>query len=266
MSLYLLRRTRDNSLHQSAIVSSTSEQMSKPRENVLLVPFRKVLLTGSGWGGGKHRSSPHDAKGSGPFGGAQAGAEAADHSTAGRRAVRVHGTARAAAIEKAERRRRQGHPSRAARAPVQSQAERERARGDGADSFARGVSGLWSDTGGGISGPEAQARSRARSVAPDHAGRPVVARQQAPSGNGASVAGAQALARRDGAVGHLRARLARGTKCREAVSDSHDRRRHQRAHRALRAQRFQSRESADAGELSAQAWTAGGVVYGDAHR
>src|SRR5882762_3273204 len=235
--------------------------MSQPRENVLLVPFRKVLLSGSGWGGGKHRSSPHDAKGSGPFGGAQAGAEATAHATAGRRAVRVHGTARGAAIEKAERRRRQGHPSRAARAPIQSPAERERARGDRADSFARGVSGIWSDAGGGISGPEAQDRSRARGVAPDHAGGPVVARQQAPSGNGASVAGAQALARRDGAVGHLRARLVRGTECREAVSDPHDRRRHQRTHRALRGQRFQPRKSADAGELSTKPWAAGGVLY-----
>src|SRR6267143_697761 len=96
--------------------------VSQPRENVLLVPFRKVLLTGSGWGGGKHRSSLNDAAGAGPFGGAQTSAEAAAHATAGRRAVRLHRTARAAAVEETQRRGRQGHNPRPAGTAVQSQA------------------------------------------------------------------------------------------------------------------------------------------------
>src|SRR3989442_1029332 len=89
--------------------------MSLPRENVLLVPNRNVLLTGSGWGGGKHRDTPHDAARSRPAGGAEAGAQAADHPETGSRAAGVHGTARATAGEEAETGWRQSGDSRTAR-------------------------------------------------------------------------------------------------------------------------------------------------------
>src|SRR5579863_4615805 len=125
--------------------------MSLPRENVLLVPFRNVLLTGSVWGGGKPRSTPHDAAGSRPAGGAQTGAQAADHPEASSRATGVHGTACAAISQEAEERGRQGSDSRAAWARVQSQAQREGSGQNRAGSLAGGLPGFRPDAGGGVS-------------------------------------------------------------------------------------------------------------------
>ncbi len=45
--------------------------MSPPHENVLLVPFRNVVLTGSVWEGARTKSSDHDPAGSRPAGGAE---------------------------------------------------------------------------------------------------------------------------------------------------------------------------------------------------
>src|ERR1700683_5168826 len=110
--------------------------VSLPRENVLLVPFRNVLLTGSGWGGGRHRSSPYDAAGSRPAGGTETSALTADHPKTGRRADAVHRTAREAITPEAEERGRQGGDSRAAWARLQPQAQPKGSRQDRADSLA----------------------------------------------------------------------------------------------------------------------------------
>ena len=48
------------SYHTANTKSSHWQQLSAPRENVLLVPDRNVRLTESGWGGERRRSSDHD--------------------------------------------------------------------------------------------------------------------------------------------------------------------------------------------------------------
>ena len=53
--------------------------LSPPRENVLFVPDRNVLLTGSRWGVGRTGSSDDDAAGSRPAGSAEKSAEEADY-------------------------------------------------------------------------------------------------------------------------------------------------------------------------------------------
>src|SRR5579862_9909642 len=57
--------------------------MSAPNENVLFVPNRNVLLTGTGWGGERTRSSHHDPAGPRPAGGIEESTEEADHAKPG---------------------------------------------------------------------------------------------------------------------------------------------------------------------------------------
>ena len=199
-------------------------------ENVLLEPNRNVLLTGSGWGGGKHRSSPPEAAGSRPVGGTQAGAQAADPPETSSRADRMYRTASAAAIEEAQERRRQSGDSRTAGAHVQPQAQRKGPRQDGADSLARGVPRLRPDAGGGVPGQPPPDSDRVRGTAQNHAGSEAVARPSAQGRSSACVAPAAEFARRTGAVGHFRSRLAGRARRRKNLPDPHDRRRHQRTH------------------------------------
>src|SRR5262249_42979104 len=53
--------------------SSAYLKVSPPRENVLFVPSRNVLLTRSGWGGDRPGSSDHDPAGARPAGSTQEG-------------------------------------------------------------------------------------------------------------------------------------------------------------------------------------------------
>src|SRR5258706_15567546 len=64
-------------------LSSRSLVLSAPRENVLFVPNRNVLLTRSGWGGERTRSSDHDPAGQRPTGSTQEGTQEADQTIAG---------------------------------------------------------------------------------------------------------------------------------------------------------------------------------------
>src|ERR1019366_10678574 len=88
----------------------SSGSLTPPRENVLLVPNRNVLLTKSGWGGERTRSSPYDPAGQRPAGSAAESREEADWTGAGRQGTGDHGAADPAIIAAAEKRRRQsGH-------------------------------------------------------------------------------------------------------------------------------------------------------------
>jgi len=58
--------------------------VSAPRENVLIVPNRNVLSTGSGRRGGRTRSPHHDSAGARPAGSAEKGTEETDHAAVGR--------------------------------------------------------------------------------------------------------------------------------------------------------------------------------------
>ncbi len=64
-------------------MSSPPNYVSPPRKNVLFVPHRNVLLTKSRWGGERTRSSHHDPAGQRPTGGFEEGTEKADRARSG---------------------------------------------------------------------------------------------------------------------------------------------------------------------------------------
>src|ERR1035438_3779166 len=97
------------------------ERLTPPRENVLLVPDRNVLLTKTGWGGERTRSSPNDPAGQRPTGSAAESREEADRTGASRQGVGRHVTADPAIIAAAEKRRRQSGHAQAAWPAFQSQ-------------------------------------------------------------------------------------------------------------------------------------------------
>src|ERR1700689_2930303 len=111
-------------------------QLSLPREKVLIVPNRNVLLTGSGWGGGK-RSPSDDPEGPRPIGRVEEGTKAFDHAAASSRGVAANRAAYAAAVEEAEGGGRSGRAARATGANLQSATQRKEAGESRADSLAR---------------------------------------------------------------------------------------------------------------------------------
>src|SRR5579872_2850933 len=130
-------------------VKAPPDTVSLPRENVLLVPSRNVLLTGSGWGGG-NRSPSDDPEGPRPIGRVEEGAEAADHATRGSRGTAADRAARAAAAEEAEAARRLRRAARPARTSIQSTAERKAAGEGDPDSLAGSLSWVRSHAGRGV--------------------------------------------------------------------------------------------------------------------
>src|SRR5215470_17707533 len=76
--------------------------VSAPREYVLFVSSRNVLLTRSGWGSGRSRSSHHDPGRAGPVGGPEEGAKEADYAAARSRRVGVERTPGATDVGAAE--------------------------------------------------------------------------------------------------------------------------------------------------------------------
>src|SRR5580658_9962504 len=175
--------------------------MSPPRENVLLVPHRSVLLASSGWEGARTRSSNHDPAGQRPPGSAQESAQEADYAKAGSRGVRPDRSPGSEASGADERSGRPRRDSRAARPRIQSQAE----RGYSVQSDRRAQSGslsrLRSDAGQRVSGEETQAHHRPGSVAAAHDRSRIMAQSAAESRDHSRMAAAEKLAWRDGAVG-----------------------------------------------------------------
>src|SRR5215469_10158522 len=94
--------------------------VSLPRENVLLVPNRNVLLTGGRWECGGTRSSEHDPAGSRPAGDVKESAKAADQAAASRRGVGNRRAPGAAAAEAVAQRGRPGRNPRTARQAVEA--------------------------------------------------------------------------------------------------------------------------------------------------
>src|SRR5689334_21082172 len=94
------------------------DSLSPQNENVLFEQSRNVLLTPSGWGGGR-RTTPDDASRKGPPGGPEKGEEEADHPKAGRGGVGDNRTACETVATGVEAARRQGGGPRFARAAIQ---------------------------------------------------------------------------------------------------------------------------------------------------
>src|ERR1700722_4711522 len=93
--------------------------MSPPNDNVLIVPSRNVLLTGSAWRSGS-RNISHDATGPRPAGRIEEGKERSDHTAASSGGDRPDGEACSSSVEAVESHRRQGHRACAARPAIQS--------------------------------------------------------------------------------------------------------------------------------------------------
>jgi hypothetical protein len=168
--------------------------LSPPRENVLLVPNRNVLLTESRWEGERSGSSDHDPAGTRPFGGAEEGTEEADHAAGGGRGTGDHHTACAAAAEETEEGRRQSRDTRLAKPGVQSPFKSRNARESGADPVAGGLPGLRADAGERVPEQKARHQDGARSVAADHDRRRVVVLPPAEGGQASSSGASAAVA------------------------------------------------------------------------
>src|ERR1051325_1465679 len=235
-------------------------RLSPPRENVLLVPNENVLLTRRRWKGGRTRSSHHDPAGQRPAGSAQKGTEEADQTVASGDGIGGVGAAGAAVIESLEAARGQGGDSWFARTGFPAEDWGGEGGEDRGDSLARGLRRFRADAGQRIPGEETRDSDWPGSVAADHDSGRTMGGAPAKGGESAPVAAAPELPRGTGAVGHQRARLA-GRPGREAVPDSHDRRRHQRADGEVRAARLDRREHAPAVEVSGASRPAGGVLY-----
>src|SRR5579885_3541891 len=167
--------------------------VSLPRENVLLVPSRNVLLTGRRWRGGSTRSSDDDPGRTGSASGAEESAEEADHAEAGCGGVGGDRAARAALIGEAGGARGQGGDSRAAGPGVEPEAERGGPGPGGSSAVAGGLPGLWAEAGKRGSGQQTQAADRPQGAAADHDGGWSVAREAAGVGAGTAVAPAAEL-------------------------------------------------------------------------
>src|SRR3984893_5449211 len=102
-------------------VSLGCDALSLPRENVLLVPDRNVLLTGSGWQGGT-RSPANDSEGSRSASRVEKSPEETDHPAPGGRRARCHRAARSADAGEAEKGWRPLDGPRASRPVIEPQA------------------------------------------------------------------------------------------------------------------------------------------------
>src|SRR5690348_1658770 len=234
--------------------------LSAPRENVLFVPNRNVLLTRSRWESGRRRTFDHDPAGKGPAGGTEEGTQKAHQARAGSAGTGDHGTAGASAIAGPEGARRQGGDSRSAWAALAPQAECSGSGKDRADSVAGGVSRFWADASQRVSGPGAPGADWAGGTAADDDGGRVMAGAWTTGGGGAPMASATELPRRTGAMGHQRSRLVGGAGG-EAVPDPHDRRRDQPINGSVRAARLDGGEHAAAVELSGGTRPTGGGLH-----
>src|SRR5580704_5262727 len=172
--------------------------MSPPRENVLLVPFRKVLLTGGRWQGG-NRSPADDAKGPRPIGRVEEGTEETDYATPGGRRAGCHRTTRPAHAGETEEGWRPLDRPWTSGPAIEPQAQPGVARAGRADPLARGLSWLRTHTGQRVPGQQTQAPDRPGGIAPVNDPGRAVARAQAAGRIRPPMAAAQSLARRDGA-------------------------------------------------------------------
>jgi len=234
--------------------------VSLPRENVLFVPRRNVLLTGPGWESGRNRDSQDDPAGQRSFGSAQKGTEEADYASAGRPGTGAQRAAGAAAITSAEGGWGQGRDSRPAGAALEAKDQGGPTGADCEDSVAGSVPRLRADAGERVPAGQAPGEDRPGSAAADHDRGGAVARAAGESRGGARVAAATELPRGDGAVGHQRARLAGGT-WGQAVFDPYDRRCDQRTDGAVCAARLHRGEHAAVVEVPGAAWAAGVVLH-----
>src|ERR1022692_3671271 len=198
-------------------------RLSTPRENVLFVPLRKVLLTRSGWKDGNLRSSDHEAAGTGSIGSLEEGQEAADHTTRGGRGVEDQRAASPPIAGGVARKRGPCRDPRIAWPSVESPDRGADAPKSDEDSGREEVRGLWADAG--------QRTPSARSwdhdwprgfTSTDDRSGPLEA-PPAPARRSACVAAATEPVWRTGAVGHQHARLVGSERTRDLL-DSPDRR------------------------------------------
>src|ERR1700722_17859844 len=234
--------------------------VSAPNDNVLIVPSRNVLLTGSGLRGG-FRNTSHDATGSRPVGRIEKSKEGTDHATASRRGTRPERAAHSSTVEAIGCPGRRGPRAFSARTAVQPQAGRQDPAEGAGDTGPRCLSRLRPDAGGGIPGQQTRHSCRTRDSAYLDDRRQAVACQPAASREDPPVAAASLPSRGVGAVGYQRARLAGGSWA-EALLDQYDRRRLQPHSRAVRAERLYRREYAFALEIRGAIWTAGPLLHG----
>src|SRR5580698_9709042 len=233
--------------------------MSAQNDNVLIAQSRNVLLTGSGWRGGI-RNISHDPTGPRPADRSEESQEGADHPASSCRRDRANRTTYPPIAGKAEKGGRPGGGPRAAGKTIQPQAGGEEpGPGDG-DPGAGKVSRVRSHAGQRVS----------EQASPDH-GQPrngkgvddrsaAVAASETESDEDPPVAPEAVAMRRTGAMGHQRAPVA-GRARTEAVSDQHDRRRHQPATCALCAARLDRGKYASAVELFGAAWTSPQLLH-----
>src|ERR1019366_414684 len=233
--------------------------LSAPNDNVLIVPSRNVLLTGSGWRG-EFRNTSHDATGPRPAGRIEESTEGSDHTAASRGGTRPERATCSPTAEAVERPRRQGHCACAPRTAVESQAGRRDPANCGGDIEPRSLCGFRPNSGSGIFDREPRHSCRARDRAEVDDRRQTVACPETACGEDPPVAASPVKSGRTGPVGHLRTRLGGGSGA-KALSDRHDRRRLQPRSRAVRAARLDRREHASAVELRRAAWAAGQLLH-----
>src|ERR1700678_1125977 len=233
--------------------------LSPPNDNVLIVPSRNVLLTGSAWRGG-FRNISHDATGPRPVGRIEEGKEGRDHATSGGRGDRPDGAACSPAVEAVESQRRQGHRACAARPAIESQGGGKGPANGAGDPGPEGLCGLRADSGGGISGQEERHSCGARDRADLDDRRQAMEGPEAAGGEDPPLAGTPVESGRVGAMGHQRARLA-GRPRAKAVPDQHDRRCHQPPPCAICSARLDFGKYAFAVELPGKVWTPAQLLY-----
>ena len=200
----------------------SAQNENAQNENVLNVPSRNVLLTGSVWRGG-FRNTSHDAAGPRPAGRIEESQERRDHTGASGPGDWPERAARSATAEEAGRRGRWGDRAWVAGEAIQPQTGREGQAGRDGDIEGRDLFRLWPDTGGGISGQQARHSRGTRNRAELDDRRQALACQAAAHREDPRVAATPVAHRRTGPVGHQRARLA-GEARPGVLSDQHDRR------------------------------------------
>src|SRR6185312_4561227 len=127
--------------------------------------------------------------------------------------------------------------------------------------FRRGLPGFRPHFSQRVSGKETQARDRTRDAAPADAAGRAMAEPEAEGGGCPPMETAAQFARRNGAVGHFRPRLAGGP-WRTSLSDPYDRRRHKRAAGAVCAERLHRTEHAAAADLAGAPWQTAELLHG----
>src|SRR5690348_10312015 len=172
--------------------------MSAPRENVLLVPFRNVLLTGSGWGSGNRRSSDHDPGGTGPARDAEEGQEEADHATASSRRDEAERAPHSPAREAFEEGRRSRGDSRAEGKAVKPTTGSQDAGSHRRHSVGRQVPRLWANAGQRVPAGEARDSDWTRGTAQGDEPGGSVASEKTEARETARLARAQGALRRVG--------------------------------------------------------------------